>query len=55
VPPDDVTALASALRRVIENSAERQRMAAASREAARKLPTWQDSAKIFARSLEAIT
>jgi glycosyltransferase involved in cell wall biosynthesis len=55
VPPDDVTALASALRRVIGNSGERQRMAAASREAARKLPTWQDSAKIFARALEAIT
>jgi glycosyltransferase involved in cell wall biosynthesis len=54
VPPDDVAALASALRRVIENSAERQRMAAASREAARRLPTWQDSAKIFARALEAI-
>jgi glycosyltransferase involved in cell wall biosynthesis len=54
VPPDDVAALASALRRVIENSAERQRMAAASREAARRLPTWQDSAKIFARALAAI-
>jgi glycosyltransferase involved in cell wall biosynthesis len=54
VRPEDVTALASALRRVIESSAERQRMAAASREAARKLPTWQDSAKIFARALAAI-
>jgi glycosyltransferase involved in cell wall biosynthesis len=55
VPPDDVAALASALRRVIESPEERERMAAASREAARKLPTWQDSAKIFARALEAIT
>jgi glycosyltransferase involved in cell wall biosynthesis len=54
VPSGDVTALASALRRVFENSAERQRMAAASREAARRLPTWQDSAKIFARALAAI-
>jgi glycosyltransferase involved in cell wall biosynthesis len=54
VPPDDATALASALRRAIENSGERQRMAAASREAACRFPTWQDSAQIFARVLEAI-
>jgi glycosyltransferase involved in cell wall biosynthesis len=54
VPPDDVPALAHALRRLIENPDERRRMAAAAREAARKLPTWQDSAKIFARALEGL-
>jgi glycosyltransferase involved in cell wall biosynthesis len=54
VAPDDPHALANALRRVIENPEQRRRMAAASREAARKLPTWQDSAKIFAAAIEAI-
>jgi glycosyltransferase involved in cell wall biosynthesis len=54
VPPDDAAALAKALRRVVEGPEERRRMAAASREAARKLPTWQDSAKVFAGVLAAI-
>jgi glycosyltransferase involved in cell wall biosynthesis len=54
VPPDDAAALANALRRVIENPDKRVRMAAAAREAARNLPTWQDSAKIFAGVLEAL-
>jgi glycosyltransferase involved in cell wall biosynthesis len=54
VPPGDPDALATALCRAIENLEERRRMAAASREAARKLPTWQDSAKVFAAAIEAI-
>lgn len=54
VPSDDVSALARALRRVIEDRGARREMAAAAREAARTLPTWQDSAKTFARALEAI-
>jgi glycosyltransferase involved in cell wall biosynthesis len=54
VPPDDAAALANALRRVIENADDRMRMAAAARDAARKLPTWQDSARIFAGVLEAL-
>ena len=54
VPSDNADALATALRRVIESPDERHRMAAASREAARTLPTWQDSARIFARALEAV-
>jgi glycosyltransferase involved in cell wall biosynthesis len=54
VPSDDADALATALRRVIESPDERHRMAAASREAARTLPTWQGSARIFARALEAL-
>ncbi len=54
VPPDDVAALAAALRRVIENAGERQRLAAAARAAAKELPSWQDSAKLFSRALEAV-
>jgi glycosyltransferase involved in cell wall biosynthesis len=54
VSPGDVPALAGALRRVIENKDERHRMAATAREAARRFPTWQDSAKVFARALEAV-
>ncbi len=55
VPPDDVAALAAALRRVIANGDERCRMAAAARAAASTLPTWQDSAKLFASALEAVS
>ncbi len=54
VPPDDRGALARALRRLIENSDERRRLAARAREAARGLPTWRDSAEIFVRALEAV-
>jgi glycosyltransferase involved in cell wall biosynthesis len=54
VAPDDVDALARSLRGVIEAPEQRRRMAAAARDAAGRLPTWQDSAAIFARTLEAI-
>lgn len=54
VAPDNPEALANALRRVIEDAEQRRRIAAASRDAARKLPTWQDCAKIFAAAIEAI-
>jgi glycosyltransferase involved in cell wall biosynthesis len=53
VAPDDAAALAVALRRAIENPAERRRMAAAARAASQALPSWQDSAKVFARALVA--
>jgi glycosyltransferase involved in cell wall biosynthesis len=52
VAPDDAAALAMALRRVIENPDERRRMAASARAAAQALPSWQDSAKLFARAFE---
>ncbi len=52
VAPDDVVALARALRRMIENPDQRRQLAAAAQRAARQLPTWQDSATIFARVLE---
>ena len=53
VPPDDIAAFAGALRTAIANPDERQRMAAAARDAARKLPAWQTSAKLFSDALEA--
>lgn len=54
VPPDDAAALALALRRLIENPDERRRLRAAARKAAERLPTWQHSAKLFSRALEAL-
>jgi glycosyltransferase involved in cell wall biosynthesis len=54
VAPDDAAALAAALRQAIENPHDRRRMAASARAAAQALPSWQDSAKLFARALEAV-
>jgi glycosyltransferase involved in cell wall biosynthesis len=51
---DDAGALALALRRLIENADERRHLAMAARAAARHLPTWQDSAKIFSHTLEVL-
>ena len=53
VAPDDVTALAGALRLLISSNAERERMAAAAWTAAAALPTWQESARLFAAAIEA--
>lgn len=55
VAPGDVNELSDALRRVIENADVRGRMTCAAREAARGLPQWRQSAKDFARVLEALT
>jgi glycosyltransferase involved in cell wall biosynthesis len=52
VPPDDVGALASVLRRLIETPAERGRLAAGARAAS--FPTWRESAAIFAQVLDGI-
>jgi glycosyltransferase involved in cell wall biosynthesis len=52
VPPDDGVALAQALHRIIGNHDERRRMAAAARAAARSLPTWRESAKLFSAAIE---
>jgi glycosyltransferase involved in cell wall biosynthesis len=54
VPSEDVDALANALRLLIENQAERGKLAAGAREAIRHLPGWPDSARKFARALETI-
>jgi glycosyltransferase involved in cell wall biosynthesis len=55
VKPDDVAALANALRRLIADSNERQKMSSAARAAAVHLPTWRDSAALFAGAIEAAT
>ena len=55
VKPDDAAALADALRRLIADSNERQKIASAARAAAVHLPTWRDSAALFAGAIEAAT
>jgi glycosyltransferase involved in cell wall biosynthesis len=52
VPPDDVEALAAALRRLIEDPAERERLSAAARAA--RFPSWREQAAAFARVLESV-
>jgi glycosyltransferase involved in cell wall biosynthesis len=54
VPPEDPSALAAALRRLIENPDERRRLGAAAGEAAQRLPTWQESARLFSCAIEAV-
>jgi glycosyltransferase involved in cell wall biosynthesis len=54
VPPENVDALAVVLRRLIESPSERTRLAAGARAAAAAFPSWQDSAKLFARALEQV-
>lgn len=53
VPPDDVPALAAALRRMIGDRDERARLAQAARVAACRLPTWEGSARLIAAAIEA--
>jgi glycosyltransferase involved in cell wall biosynthesis len=52
VPPGDPDALAAALRRLLGDRDERARLAAGARAAAAALPTWADSARLFAQVLE---
>jgi glycosyltransferase involved in cell wall biosynthesis len=52
VAPGDSEALAQVLRRVIGDAGLRRRLADAARAAAPKLPTWRQSAEIFAGALE---
>jgi glycosyltransferase involved in cell wall biosynthesis len=52
VAPGDTLAFASALRRLITDADLRRRLAGAARAAAVKLPTWQQSAQVFAHALE---
>ena len=53
VPPDDVAALTNALRMLIAEPETRHRLAAGARAAAGALPTWRQSAEIFAGAVEA--
>jgi glycosyltransferase involved in cell wall biosynthesis len=50
VPPDDVEALAVALRQLIENPDERERLAAGARAAT--FPSWKEQAALFANVLD---
>jgi glycosyltransferase involved in cell wall biosynthesis len=52
--PDDAAALAQALRRLIESGRERETRAAGARAAAASLPTWRDSAALFAQVLNRV-
>jgi glycosyltransferase involved in cell wall biosynthesis len=54
VEPGDIPAFAGALRRVIEDAGLRRRLAGAARAAAPQLPTWRQSAEVFARALETL-
>jgi glycosyltransferase involved in cell wall biosynthesis len=54
VPPNDVVAFAQALRRLISDRAERQRLAMNARAAATQLPTWQESAWLFAAAVDTV-
>lgn len=54
VEPNDVKALARTLRMLIENRKEREWLASGARAAAETLPTWADSAKLFAAAIEAV-
>jgi glycosyltransferase involved in cell wall biosynthesis len=54
VSPDDAQAMADALRRVIENPAERERMSARAQEACASQPSWAESAKQFAQAIQRV-
>jgi glycosyltransferase involved in cell wall biosynthesis len=54
VPPDDVPALARALRLLISDNAVRRRLAKNARAAAADFPTWHDSARLFAGTIGAV-
>jgi glycosyltransferase involved in cell wall biosynthesis len=54
VPPDDVPALADALRHMLRNPAARRGFAEAARQAALRQPRWADSAALFASALAAV-
>ena len=52
VPPGDTASLAVALRHLLENPVERERLAAGARAAAAQLPTWRASAELFSHAIE---
>jgi glycosyltransferase involved in cell wall biosynthesis len=54
VPPNDVAALAQTLRRLIRDRAERRRLAINAHTAAAKLPSWQESARLFAGAIKTL-
>jgi glycosyltransferase involved in cell wall biosynthesis len=55
VPPDDVAALAAALRTMVADARVRETHAAVARAAAAQLPDWDTTARIFRRVLTALS
>ncbi len=55
VPPDDVRALAAALRLLISDAGERARLARNARSAANLLPTWAAAAAVFVHAIEGMS
>jgi glycosyltransferase involved in cell wall biosynthesis len=55
VPPDDAAALTRVLHTLLVDAHARETLAAGARAAAARLPTWRDSALVFARAIEAVT
>jgi glycosyltransferase involved in cell wall biosynthesis len=55
VPPGDVAELAGALRRVIADTELRRRLSDGAWASAKQLPTWRQSAAIFAAALEKLS
>lgn len=51
-PADDSLAFAATIRRLIEDGAERRRLARAAWAAAAALPTWEQAAELFSRAVE---
>lgn len=54
VPPNDTEGLALALQRLLDDPAERARLARAARTAAVKLPTWPEAGRQFSHVLDAV-
>ena len=52
VPPDNAEALATVLRRLIENPQQRQRLAQGARAAAAQFPSWEAQAALFGNVLD---
>lgn len=52
-PPGDVSSLTEALRLVMSDRDRREQLSLGAQEAAKKLPTWSESAKIFASVIQA--
>jgi len=54
VPPDDLAALSAALRQVLGDAGLRRGLAAGSRSAGLRLPTWPQAAAVFAAACEEV-
>ena len=52
-PPGDITSLTAALKLFMSDSDRREQLSIGAKEAAKKLPTWTESAKIFADVIKA--